>query len=288
MNSTIDRRSFLRGSAVAVAAVMSPSALAAELASPDSGGEGLIQLGVASYSFRKFDRAHVIELMKQLKTPFLNVKDFHLPLGTPEEIKQGCAEFAAGGIQLTGAGVIYFPLDEDADMRKKFEYCKQAGVARIVAGPTKKTLARVERFAREYDLKIAIHNHGPEDMEFPSPLDALNAIKDMDPRMGVCIDVGHTMRAGTDIVEAIHKAGARLYDVHIKDLTDPKDRNSYVDVGDGILPIPKIFEALVAVNYKGYVDLEHEINGDNPMPGMLKSFAYMRGVLAGMGIKNSK
>ena len=285
MNSRMDRRGFLKGSAIAAASVMSPSTLANGLAVPANGGGGTIQLGVASYSFRKFDRAHVIDFMKQLKTPFLSVKDFHLPVGTPDEIKKGSAEFAAGGVQLVSAGVIYFPLDEDADMRRKFEYCKLAGVPRIIAGPTKQTLPRLERFAKEYDLKIAIHNHGPEDKEFPSPLDALNAVKDMDPRMGLCIDVGHTARAGTDIVEAIHKAGARLYDVHIKDLTNPRDRESYVDVGDGILPIPKIFEALIAVDYKGYVDLEHEIQADNPMPGMIKSFAYMRGVLAGMGVK---
>jgi hypothetical protein len=33
--------------------------------------------------------------------------------------------------------------------------------------------------------------------------------------------------------------------------------------------------------------LEYEINADNPVPGMEKSFAYMRGVLAGMGLKSS-
>jgi sugar phosphate isomerase/epimerase len=105
----------------------------------------------------------------------------------------------------------------------------------------------------------------------------------MDPRMGCCMDVGHAVRAGADVVEAIHIAGPRLYNVHIKDLTDFKDKESQVAVGDGKMPIRGIFEALMKINYKGWVDLEYEVHGDDPMPGVTSSMAYMRGVLAGMG-----
>jgi sugar phosphate isomerase/epimerase len=140
----------------------------------------------------------------------------------------------------------------------------------------------VEKFAREYDIKIAIHNHGPEDKYFPSPLDALKAVKNMDPRMGICIDVGHTARTGTDVPSAIRAVGPRLYDIHMKDLANASSKESQVAVGDGSLPVEKIFAALIAVKYPGYVDLEYEIHEDDPMPGMIKSFAYMRGVLAGM------
>ena len=170
-------------------------------------------------------------------------------------------------------------------MRRKFEYCKITGIPLIIAGPTPETLPRLEKFVKEYDIKIAIHNHGPEDKYFPSPLDALAAVKNMDGRMGVCIDVGHAVRAGTDVPDAIHQAGARLYDVHMKDLAIATSKESQVAVGDGILPVEKIFAALIAIQYSGCVDLEYEINEDNPMPGMIKSFAYMRGVLAGMGYK---
>jgi sugar phosphate isomerase/epimerase len=155
----------------------------------------------------------------------------------------------------------------------------------IVAGPTLQTLPRVEKFAKEYDIKIAIHNHGPEDKHFPSPTGVLQAVKNMDPHMGLCIDLGHAVRTGTDLVAAIKSAGPRLFDVHIKDLADLKDRESQVPVGDGALPIPDIFRALIAIGFKGHVMLEYEINMDNPLPGMIKSFAYMRGVLAGMGYK---
>jgi sugar phosphate isomerase/epimerase len=271
------------GSAAAAAATALVGDLTALGAAPSPGSP--IRLGVASYSFRKFGRDDVIQFMKQLDTPYLNVKDVHLPITMPEQIRQAADAYAAAGIKLTAAGTIYFTEDNDDDMQRKFEYCKIAGIPLIIAGPTPATLPRLEKFVKEYDIKIAIHNHGPEDKYFPSPLDALKAVQNMDPRMGVCIDVGHAARAGTEVPDAIHKVGPRLYDVHMKDLANPSSKESQVAVGDGVLPIEKIFAALIATKYPGYVDLEYEINEDNPMPGMIKSFAYMRGVLAGMGYK---
>jgi sugar phosphate isomerase/epimerase len=157
----------------------------------------------------------------------------------------------------------------------------------IVAGdPAPETLPRIEKFVKEYDIQFAIHNHGPEDKLWPSPLDVLKAVENMDPRMGCCIDVGHCVRAGTDVVQAIHAAGPRLFNMHMKDLTDFHEKESQVAVGDGLMPVRKIFEALGATGYKGFVDLEYEVHADDPMPGVIASFAYMRGVLAGMGYAN--
>jgi sugar phosphate isomerase/epimerase len=104
----------------------------------------------------------------------------------------------------------------------------------------------------------------------------------MDPRMGLCIDIGHTVRTGTDVVKAVLDAGPRLLDMHVKDLADLKTRESQVIVGEGGLPIPDIFRALDTIHYGGYVNLEYEIDADDPLPGMKQSFAYMRGVLAGL------
>jgi sugar phosphate isomerase/epimerase len=135
-----------------------------------------------------------------------DVKD-HLPMDVQEE-SAALADYAAAGIKLHAAGAIYFTRDEDADIRSKFEYCKRAGIGVIVAGdPAPETLPRIEKFVKEYDIRIAIHNHGPEDRLWPSPLNVLRAVKNMDPRLGCCIDVGHTVRAGTDVVQAIHEAG---------------------------------------------------------------------------------
>src|SRR5271154_4282901 len=146
-----------------------------------------------------------------------------------------------------------------------------------------RSLPRIEKFVKEYDIRIAIHNHGPEDKLWHSPQDVLQAVKGMDPRIGCCIDVGHAVRAGTDVVQAIHEVGPRLFNLHMKDLTNFDSKESQVAVGDGIMPVRQIFQALIATKYNGFLDLEYEIHPDDPMPGVIASFAYMRGVLAGMG-----
>jgi sugar phosphate isomerase/epimerase len=217
----------------------------------------------------------------QLRTPYLNVKDFHLPLtSTKADIAAARAEFAAAGITVVGCGNISFSKDDDADIRSKFDYVKALGAPLIVCAPTPVTLPKLEKYVREYDIKIAVHNHGPEDKNFPTPQSVLKIVKNMDPRCGLCIDIGHTARTGEDVVESIAEAGPRLLDMHTKDLADMRVKESQVAVGDGKMPIPAIFRQLVKMNYQGCVNLEYEIEESDPLPGMQKSFAYMRGVLA--------
>jgi sugar phosphate isomerase/epimerase len=285
MISVMNRRAFLEGCAVATATLLNAErAFGHSFESLTEKGEiPKLKLGVASYSFRKFGPDDVIRFMRALNTPFLNVKEVHLPMTPTTTTKVMAEKYRAAGLTLTAAGAIYFTKVDEADMRQKFDYCRTAGIPLMVAGPTPETLPRVEELAKEYDIKIAIHNHGPEDKYFPSPLEALKAVKGMDPRMGLCIDVGHTARAGVDVPSAIRQAGARLYDVHMKDLVYEDGKWKQVAVGDGSLPVEKIFAALLEVRYGGYVDLEYEIDENDPLPGMIKSFAYMRGVMAGMG-----
>jgi sugar phosphate isomerase/epimerase len=284
--NAVSRRDFVRGGALVAAALAASNDVFALVTEPPRADEGsAIRLGLASYTFRNFSRAQMLGFLKQLNVLALNAKDVkdHLPMDMKEEAA-ALADYAAAGIKLHAAGTIYFPKDEDADIRSKFEYCKRAGIGVIVAGdPAPETLPRIEKFVKEYEIRFAIHNHGPEDKLWHSPLDVLKEVKGMDPRIGCCIDVGHTARAGTDVVQSIHEAGARLFNVHMKDLTNFQNKESQVQVGDGIMPVKRIFEALIAMKYKGYVDLEYEIHADDPMPGVIGSFAYMRGVLAGLG-----
>jgi sugar phosphate isomerase/epimerase len=280
---TATRRNFLSQATALAAASAVPAARL--VAAPADTPVSPVRLGVASYSFRKFDRAHVIEFMKVLKATLINLKDMHLPITPPDETRRAAAEFRQAGLTITGAGVIGFEKDEDADMRAKFEYVKTAGIPLIIGMPSAAVLPRLEKFVKEYNIKVAIHNHGPEDKNFPSPFDVLKAIKTLDPRIGLCIDCGHAVRAGADVPAAIKAAGPRLLDMHIKDLTDFGRDDSGVPVGDGLMPIPGIFRALIAIGFKGQVMLEYEIDETAPLPGMVKSFAYMRGVLAGMGYK---
>ena len=242
-----------------------------------------VRLGIASYTFRKFDSAHLIEFAKELRTPYLNLKEVHLPMGTAAEVKQHAEMYRNAGLQLTAAGTIPFDKDDDADVRTKFDYCRAAGISLIVGAPTHATLPRVERFVKQYDIRLAIHNHGPEDKEWPSPLDVLKAVESMDSRIGCCVDVGHTMRTGVDVVEALRRAGSRLFDLHMKDLASPTAKESQVAVGKGVMPVREIFEQLIRMRYGGFVDLEYEIKPDDPLPGVQESFAFMRGVLRGLG-----
>jgi sugar phosphate isomerase/epimerase len=239
-----------------------------------------IKLGIASYSFRKFSRAQAIQMTKELKTPYLNVKDFHLPLtSTPEQIDAARKEFADAGIIIVGIGNVSFQKDDEADMRSKFEYAKRLGAPLIVCAPTHETLPKLGKFVAEYNIKIAVHNHGPEDHNFPTPQSVLKVVNDMDPRCGLCIDVGHTARTGVDVVESIAEAGSRVLDMHVKDLADMRVKESQVPCGEGKMPFPQIFSQLVKMRYAGSVNLEYEIDDNNPMPGMQESMGYLRGVI---------
>lgn len=281
------RRDFVRSSAlIAAGATITPTVLVAQPNERPANDEGAaIRLGLASYTFRNFTRAQLIGFMQQVHVFALNAKDVkdHLPMD-PQQEAAALADYAAVGIKIHAIGAVYFEKNDDADIRSKFEYCKRAGINVIVAGdPTPENLPRIEKFAKEYDIRIAIHNHGPEDKLWHSPLDVLRAVRNMDPRIGCCIDVGHAVRAGTDVVQAIHEVGPRLFNIHMKDLTNFESKESQVAVGEGIIDIRQIFGALIATKYGGFVDLEYEIHPDDPMPGVIASFAYMRGVLEGMG-----
>jgi len=284
------RRAFLQTAAAAASAAIVPSSAFAlpgssrvEPGSPRGARASHVRLGVASYSLRHFPLEKAIEAVNSLRTPYVNLKSMHLPYELPAaEIAAARHSIESAGLQIVGGGLITFERDSDDDVRRYFDYAKAAGMPLIVATAHPDVLPRVERFAKQYDIKIAIHNHGPEDHHFPSPYEALARVRSMDARMGLCIDIGHTVRTGTDVVRAIADAGSRLLDMHVKDLRDLKNANSQCIVGQGAMPIAAIFRQLDAMQYAGFVNLEYEIDMVDPIPGMQQSFAYMRGVLAGM------
>jgi sugar phosphate isomerase/epimerase len=210
---------------------------------------------------------------------YITLKDVHLPMtATSDEIKAARAKLAAAGISLMGGGVIYLKNDEAA-VRKAFEYAKAAGFPLIVGAPDPDAIPLVERFVREYGIPLAIHNHGPEDKSYPAPQDALKLIKDRDRRLGLCMDVGHTVRAGGDPVRSVADCADRLMDLHVKDLRSATDKDSQVEVGKGIVDYPGLIRALHQRNFAGHVALEYEINEDHPEVGIRESLAYLRGVV---------
>jgi sugar phosphate isomerase/epimerase len=245
--------------------------------------ESPVRLGIASYTFRKFETARLIECMHQLKTPYLHVRDVHLPMTPLEDVAAKAASLRAAGLVLTGVGNVSLTKDDEADIRAKFEYAKAAGVGLMACAASHAALPRLERFVREYDIRLALHNNGPTNKEFPAPSDVLNAVKSLDARVGCCLDVGAAMHAGADPVASARAAGARLFQVHMKDVADHSAASADVPVGEGVMPVRAIFQALAEMKFAGYVDLEYEATPEDPMPGVVESFAFMRGVVAGLG-----
>jgi len=274
MNTSTNRRTFLTAAATMAAAVKIPDIQARTVA-------GDLKIGVASYSLRKFSRAAAITMLKQLKVSDVSIKSFHLPYELPAaEVTSGGNEFREAGINVLSGGNI--DLKKPDTLRAMFEYAKAAGLPMMVCAPSPDTVDQVEKLVQEFDIKIAIHNHGPEDKMFPTPESALNAVQGRDYRMGLCIDIGHTTRTGADVVEWIRRAGPRLFDVHVKDLKDLLLSRSQCVVGEGAMPIVAIFQELKRMNYQGGVMLEYEIDADDPLLGMAQSISYMRGVIDGL------
>jgi sugar phosphate isomerase/epimerase len=281
MNSTT-RRSFL-GTAAALPAV---SAAAAATEAPANGGSPHhwddLKLAVATYSLRKFSRSAAIDICRQLGVKYVNVKAFHMPYYlSADDLKAARKEFEKAGLEIVAGGNISLRSDDSSELEHYFKYAVAAGMPVMVCAPTHSNLGAIEKLAIKYDRKMAIHNHGPEDKFYPAPSDVVKRVKDMDPRMGLCVDVGHTVRTGADILEEIDGAWDRIYDFHVKDLTDFTKKDSRVDVGDGKMPVAAIFKMLKERKYQGVVGLEYEVVADHPQLGMAKSFSYMRGVLDG-------
>jgi sugar phosphate isomerase/epimerase len=288
MHIRTTRRGFLGATGIAGLAAAAPRTASAAI-EPTPWG---IKLGLATYTFRNFDRAQTIQYLKEIQTPWISIKDVnkHLPhQATPAELKAIRKEFDDAGLKVMSVGNVDMTKAKTIDdLRVIFEWAKAFGTPMMVCAPTHDNIRMVETLVKEYNIRIAIHNHGPEDHNFPTPESVLEVVRSLDPRCGLCMDVGHSARTGTDVVEAIAGAGSRLLDMHVKDLAffkdqaDKKAKDSQVDCGDGIMPFPRIFKQLKKMNYQGCVNLEYEIHADNPMPGVQRSMSYMRGVLAGL------
>jgi len=250
-------------------------------ASPAVPGKGApLKLGLASYSMREFTLDQALDMAKQMGVTYMTFKDVHVPrTDPPEKTRALRAKIEAAGITIMGGGTITIPNDP-AQIRKEFEYAKNAGFPLIYTDPEPAALDTIEKMAKEYDIRAVIHNHGPEDKRWPRPQDAYAAIKSRDKRLGLCIDIGHTTRTGTDPVKACRECRDRLYDMHVKDLLAATDKDSQTEVGRGVIDVPGLFKTLIEIGYQGQVGLEYEINAKNPLPGMIESMAYMRGVLA--------
>ena len=262
-------------SAVGVATFSPSLAAASSVSRPAAKG---LTLGLASYTFHKFGLDEAISMAQRVGLKSIALKSMHLPLdSSAKEIKAATDKIKKAGLNLYGAGVIYMKTPEEVD--QAFEYAKQAGMKVIIGVPSYNLLERVNKKVQEYDIKLAIHNHGPGDDVYASPTTAYEKVKDLDPRMGLCIDIGHTQRIGEDPAELAEKYQDRLFDVHLKDVTTSTGDGVPLEVGRGVIDIPGFLRTLKKINYDGVVAFEYEKDGDDPLAGLAESVGYVRGIL---------
>jgi len=237
-----------------------------------------LQLGIAGYTFLHVPVDASIEMMKRVGITNLSIKDFHLPLdSTPDKIQSVKGQFTAAGIKIYAAGVIY--MKSNAEVDRAFDYAHTLGVNLIVAAPNPELLSYVEQKVKSTGIRIAIHNHGPEDKLYPSPVDVYNHVKDLDPGMGLCLDIGHAARAGADPAKIVTDYASRIFDLHIKDLAAISRVAQPIVLGRGVLDIPGLMRALIGIRYAGVCSIEHEMDMNDPMPGVAESAGFFRGVV---------
>lgn len=278
------RREFFKLAATGTAAaslstLLSPSPRHGRL-QPESEA-GSLKLGMASYTFREFGLEETLSMTKRLGLRHICFKSFHLPLeSTEDEIIAVAKRVNEAGLDLYGCGVVYMRNAEEVS--RAFDYARAAGMRIIIGVPDHELLDLVDKKVREYDIQVAIHNHGPGDKLYPTPESVYEKIKDLDSRIGLCLDIGHTLRAGVDPADSATKFVNRLLDVHLKDVTAASSEGGPIEIGRGLIDIPQFIKTLLKDNFTGVASLEYEKDGKDPLPGAAESIGYIKGVLSMM------
>lgn len=277
-----NRRNFLKATGLGIAVAAVPGLASATVSSMVASKSAFkFKLGVASYSLRNFSQEQALDMTLRCGINRISFKSMHLPLDSDKPtIEKAVALCKEKGITLYSGGVIYMKTKADVD--QAFEYAKAAGMEMIIGVPNHELLEYVEGKVKAYDIKLAIHNHGPGDKLYPSAESAYVLIKNRDKRMGLCIDIGHTKRIGRDPEQDLKDFFDRVFDVHIKDVTKAESDGSTCIIGRGVIDFPSFLKAVIKLGYNGTLSLEYEAEGKDPLPGMMESFGYVRGILATM------
>ena len=246
-----------------------------------------LKAGVASYTLRKLPLEAAIRAIQRVGLRYVSIKDFHLPLkSTAEERRAVAQKFKEAGITPLSCGNITMQNDA-ADVRRAFEYARDAGLPTIVCSPHPDSLPILDAMVKEFDIRLAIHNHGPEDKRFPSPHDVWKAVERYDRRIGLCIDVGHTARAKVDPAESIRRCRERLYDLHIKDIDSTAPEGRTLEAGRGVLDLEAVLAALLEVRFAHLMSFEYEKDENDPVPGLAETVGYTKGLLSRMASAGS-
>ncbi|MGZ3958445.1 MAG: sugar phosphate isomerase/epimerase family protein, partial [Flavisolibacter sp.] len=238
-----------------------------------------LPVGIAGYTFAKFDVESAIKMMKRLEVTRLSLKEMHLPLqSSQEKIRSVLDQFDQNGIRIYAVGVIYMKTREMVDLA--FDYARKVGVDMIVGVPAYDLLNYAEAKVSATNIRLAIHNHGPEDTLYPGPQQVYERIRDRDPRIGLCLDIGHATRAGVDPAQAVKAYRDRLFDLHIKDVTGKIKEAKAVEIGRGVIDFAALVKTLRKTNYQGVCSLEYEKDMADPLPGLAESLGFFKGIMA--------
>jgi sugar phosphate isomerase/epimerase len=238
-----------------------------------------LTFGICSYSFRNYPLTQAIAMIKRVGIKRVSLKDVHLSLkSTKEELLKAAEEIKQAELVLYTVGVVYMTTEEE--VYQAFEYAKTLDINMIVGVPEYQMLSVAEKKVKEYNIRLAIHNHGPNDKRYPGPGDVYDRIKNMDPRIGLCLDIGHAMRLGINPSIPAEQYFDRLFDCHIKDESKAAEDGSTVEMGRGVIDIPNFFRTLIRLNYKGTLSFEFEKDENDPLPGVAESVGYAKGVLS--------
>lgn len=238
------------------------------------------KVGMAGYSFVKLnDLDKSLSIMQRADVHYLCIKDFHLPFkSTTAEIAAFHAKLKEKGVTGYAVGPIY--MKTEAEIDSAFAYAKRVGVKLIVGVPNYELLPYVDKKVKEYDFHYAIHLHGPDIKIYPDAEDVWDHVKDLDPRIGMCLDIGHDTRNGKDAVADLKKYISRVFDIHIKDVTGNTKLGYSIEIGRGVIDFPAFVKTLREVGYTGVCSLEYERDMAEPSMGIAESIGYFRAVIA--------
>ena len=284
-NEKQTRRGFLAAAGIASASVAAACSVwngsgdRARASSAAAKDKLPFSLGLASYTTRKLTLQQTVDVASRLALKHVCLKSFHLPLdATPEEIAAAVKTVQDAGLDLYGGGVISMK-SEDA-VHEAFTYAKAAGMRIIVGVPVPDVLPLVNEKVQQLDIAVAIHNHGPGDKVYPTPESIYEKVKDLDARIGICMDIGHTLRVGADPVADAERFADRLLDVHLKDVSAASKEGKCIEAGRGVIDLPAFLRTLVKIKYSGIASFEYEKDADDPLLGLAESVGYVRGILA--------
>ncbi|MEZ0611860.1 TIM barrel protein [Fibrella sp. WM1] len=270
------RRVFLKSTG-GLAALSSLGATQALADAPAPASDDQFKLGMAGYTFVHFKLDQALEMLRKVDVHYLCIKDFHLPLdSTPEQIAEFHAKLKESNVTGYAVGPIYMKTEAEVD--RAFAYAKRVGVKLIVAVPNVELLPLVDKRVKEYDFRVAIHNHGPDIALYPNPASIYKEIKDLDPRIGFCFDMGHDKRFGEDPVADLQIYAKRIFDIHLKNVSAATKEGKTCELGRGVIDIPAFVQMLRKIGYSGSCSLEYEKDMKDPLAGIAESVGYFRGV----------